>query len=73
MAMQLAQQTEASAQKAQSDASTQAAEMAQAAALQAQATLDELKKMMAAQGEGKMPPWIWIAVAAGALLLFRSP
>jgi len=73
MAMQLAQQTEASAQKAQSDASTQAAALAQAAALQAQATLDELKKMMAAQGEGKMPSWIWIAVAAGALLLFRSP
>jgi len=72
MSTQLAQQTETSSQKAQSDAATQAAELAKAAALQAQATLEELKKITAAQAEGKMPSWIWIAVAAGALLLFMK-
>lgn len=72
MAAQLAKQTEDSSQKAQSDAATQAAELAKAAALQAQAALEELKRMMTAQAEGKMPSWIWIAVAAGALFLFMK-
>lgn len=77
MSAQLAKQTEDSSQKAQSDTATQAAELAKAAALQAQAALEELKRMMIAQAEGKqaegkMPSWIWIAVAAGALLLFMK-
>lgn len=72
MSAQLTKQTESSSQQAQSDAATQAAEMAKMATLQAQATLEELKKIMAAQAEGKMPSWIWIAVAAGALLLFMK-
>lgn len=69
MAAQFANQTEDTSQKAGSKAAAEAAEAAKAAAAQAQAMLEELKKMMATQAEGKMPSWIWIAVAAGALLL----
>mgnify|MGYP001616270240 FL=1 len=72
MAAQFANQTEDTSQKAGSTQAAEAAEAAKAAAAQAQAMLNELKKMMAAQAEGKMPSWIWIAAAAGALLLFMK-
>lgn len=72
MAAQLAKQTEDTSQKAGSKEAAEAAEAAKAAAAQAQAMLEELKKMLATQAEGKMPSWIWIAVAAGALLLFMK-
>ena len=72
LAAQLAQQTGQAASKAGTDTAMQAAEMATLAAAKAQATLDEVLKMVKGQtnGEGKMPSWIWIAVAAGAVFLF---
>lgn len=72
MSTQLAKQTEETSQKAESDAATIATEAAKAAAAQAQAMFEEVQRMKATQVEGKMPSWIWIAVAAGALLLFMK-
>lgn len=73
LAAQLAQKTGQAADKAGTDTAKQAAEMAVAAALQAQATLEETLRMIKGQTNGNgLPSWIWIAVAAGAVLLFMK-